>query len=252
MLRKQAGRRATLDPSGYLADHAQVRIWPTRSIARDAVVVGLYAVAMAYVEAAVVVYLQRALSIDPSSLFPVRDPGSMGGLGEIELGREIATLVMLGTVGWLAGRTGPERLACASIAFGIWDIGYYAWLWVFIGWPASFSTYDLLFLIPVPWVAPVWAPGVVSLALIGFGLAVARRLRADGPLRIGARQLALGIGGGIVVIGSFMLDAGNVLAGGSPSTFAWPVFAAGMVLGVVGVATALRSPPAGRGNAAAA
>jgi hypothetical protein len=39
-----------------------------------AAVVVAYAVAMAFLESAVVVYLQRALGIDPRALFPVRDP----------------------------------------------------------------------------------------------------------------------------------------------------------------------------------
>ena len=76
---------------------------------RRAVTVGFYAVAMAYLESAVVVYLQRALSITPLTLFPLRDQAILGGLGRIEIGREMATLVMLVTVGWLAGRTGWER-----------------------------------------------------------------------------------------------------------------------------------------------
>ena len=95
-----------------------------------AAVVIAYAVAMAFLESAVVVYLQRALEIDPRALFPVRDPALTGDLALIEVGREAATLVMLGAVGWLAGRSGLERLAWTAVAFGTWDILYYAWLWV--------------------------------------------------------------------------------------------------------------------------
>jgi hypothetical protein len=219
------------------------------SFLRRALTVGLYAAAMAYLEAAVVVYLQRALAIEPAALFPLRDQATLGGLGVIEVGREGATLLMLATVGWLAGRTGLERLAWAAVAFGIWDIGYYAWLWVFIGWPATLGATDLLFMLPVPWVAPVWAPVAVSLALVGFGLVVARRLRRGDPLRVGHGQLAAGFGGGIVVIVSFTLDAGRVLAGGMPSDFAWPVFVAGMTLAVGGAVSALRVPPARRQDA---
>ena len=145
---------------------------PGRFRAVAAVVIA-YAVAMAFLESAVVVYLQRALGIDPRAIFPVRDPAMTGDLAAIEVGREAATLVMLGTVGWLAGRSGLERLAWAAVAFGTRDIFYYAWLWAFIGWPSSLGTWDLLFLIPVPWTGPVWAPVAISLALAGFGLAAA-------------------------------------------------------------------------------
>lgn len=206
------------------------------SFLRRALLVGFFALAMSYLEAAVVVYLQRALSINPLALFPLRDPSTLGGFGTIEVGREVATLIMLVSVGWLAGRNAMERMAWVAVAFGIWDLGYYAWLWIFIGWPTKLSTFDLLFLIPGPWVAPVWAPIVISLALIGFGLIVARRLRRGEELRVKLWHVVAAVGGGLVVIFSFTLDARRILAGGTPSTFAWPVFVAGLALAIIGVA----------------
>jgi hypothetical protein len=139
------------------------------------------------------------------------------------------------------GRSGLERLAWAAVIFGVWDIGYYFWLWVFSGWPSSLATWDLLFLIPVPWAGPVWAPVAVSIGLVGFGLVLAGRYRAGlraraGRLRLGALML-----GGLVVIVSFVLNAGVVLAGGTPSEFHWPVFAAGMGIGVVAAIAILRT-----------
>jgi len=203
-----------------------------------------FAVAMAFLEAAVVVYLQRALGLDPGALFPLRDASVVGDLGAIEVGREAATLIMLGAVGWLAGRSGLERLAWTAVAFGTWDIGYYAFLWAFIGWPSSLGTWDLLFLLPVPWTGPVWAPVVVSLALVGFGLAAARRIRVGRSVRAGRAQVAAGIAGGLVVVLSFTLDAGRVLDGGLPVDFPWPVFATGLALAAWGATSAIRSPSA--------
>lgn len=201
---------------------------------RRSTIVAVYALAMAYLESAVVVYLQRALTMTPATLFPLRDQATLGGLGSIEVGREVATIVMLVTVGWLAGRTSLERLAWTSVAFGIWDIGYYFWLWVFIDWPTSLGTTDLLFLLPVPWVAPVAAPILVSIALISFGLIVARRTRRGDPLNPELKQWILLTVGGLVVIASFTIDSAHVRNGGMPSAFAWPVFAAGMVLALYG------------------
>jgi len=216
-----------------------------RRIRATTAVVIAYAVAMAFLESAVVVYLQRALGIDPQALFPVQEPTLVGDLAFIEVGREAATLVMLGTVGWLAGRSGLERLAWTAVAFGVWDILYYGWLWVFIGWPPSLGTWDLLFLIPVPWTGPVWAPMAISLALVGFGLAAARRLRAGRAVRAGRAQVAAGVAGGLVVIAAFCWNAPLVLDGGIPTDFPWPVFAVGLALASLGATTALR-PPATR------
>lgn len=204
--------------------------------------VAVYASAMAYLESAVVVYLQRALSMSPSTLFPLRDQATLGGLASIEAGREVATIVMLVAVGWLAGRRSLERLAWTCVAFGIWDIGYYFWLWVFIGWPSSLGTTDLLFLIPVPWVAPVLAPLLVSLALIIFGLLVARRLRSGRSFVPNSKHWLLLIAGGLVVILSFTLDSGNIRRGGMPTSFAWPVFAVGMVMASLGAVALLGAP----------
>jgi hypothetical protein len=209
-----------------------------------AVIVIAYAIAMAYLESAVVVYLQRALGMETGVLFPLQDPAGVGDLAAIEVGREAATLVMLAAVGWLAGWSALERLAWTAVAFGTWDILYYAWLWVFVGWPPSLATWDLLFLIPVPWAGPVWSPVAVSVALVGFGLAAAARLRAGWPVRVGPAQLAAGIGGGVIVVVAFCWNAPLLMEGGVPTDFPWPIFAAGMALAAWGAATALRPGPA--------
>ena len=189
-----------------------------------------YAFAMAYLESAVVVYLQRALSMTPATLFPLRDQAALGGLGSIEIGREVATIVMLAAIGWLAGLNSIERLAWTAIAFGIWDIGYYFWLWVFIGWPTNLGTTDLLFLLPVPWVAPVAAPIVVSLALIGFGLVAAIRLNRGEHVILKLKDWIILTAGGLIVVLSFTLDARHVLDGEMPRSFNWPIFLIGMAV----------------------
>lgn len=219
---------------------------PRRFASLAARVIG-YGLAMAYLEAAVVVYLRRPLGIAPDKLFALGDAGVAGDLVVIEVGRELATLVMLVAVGWLAGSGWVERLAWTAVAFGTWDIGYYAWLWVFAGWPPSPATWDILFLVPVPWVGPVWAPVVVSAALVAFGLAVARRLGQGGTVTLGRWQVAGGLAGGALVILSFTLDAGPLVAGGGPEAFAWPVFAIGMAVAVAAAIRAL-APAGDRGN----
>lgn len=204
---------------------------PTRvAFLKRAFTVTAYAFAMAYLESAVVVYLQRALHMSPATLFPLRDQATLGGLGSIEVGREVATIVMLATVGWLAGRNWLERFAWISVAFGIWDIGYYFWLWVFIGWPTSFGTTDLLFLLPVPWVAPVAAPMLVSAVLIAFGLIVVWRTSRGEQVILKSKDWSLLIVGGVVVVASFTFDAYHILNGAMPSTFPWLVFFGGMAI----------------------
>jgi hypothetical protein len=187
------------------------------------------------------VYLQRALSITPDQLFPLHGPEVAGNLAAVEAGREFATVVMVAAVGCLAGRRWVDRLAWTSVAFGTWDIAYYGWLWVFIGWPHSPGTWDVLFLIPVPWAGPVWAPVAVSLALIGFGLAAAHSSQFGRPARVDRKNVAVALAGGFLVVLSFTLDAPALMSGRTPDWYPWPVFVGGMALAGWAAWTALRA-----------
>jgi len=207
--------------------------------ARAATVI-VFAVAMAYLEGAVVVYLQRALGMTPAQLFPLQGPDVVGDLAAIEIGREAATVVMLAAIGWLAGSRWVDRLAWMSVAFGIWDIFYYVWLWVFIGWPSSPGTWDVLFLIPLPWAGPVWAPVAVSLALVGFGLAAARQTATGRAPIVGRREGLLATIGGAIVVASFLAQAPALLDERLPGWFPWPVFVAGMAMAGAAATVSLR------------
>jgi hypothetical protein len=209
------------------------------SFRATAVTVIAFGVAMAYVESAVVVYLQLALGSQVGAIFPLRPANEVGDLVAIEAGRELATLVMIAAVGILVGRTRLERLAWSAVVFGAWDIGYYAWLYVFSGWPPTFATPDLLFLLPLPWVGPVWSPIVVSLALVGVGLMAAERIRSGRHLRLVPWHWVAGVGGGLLVISSYTIDVGRIFDGGLPGPYAWPLFAAGMILALAAAADVL-------------
>jgi hypothetical protein len=216
--------------------------WPRAGLA---IAVAVYAFAMAYLESAVVVYLREALGVGTGDVFPIDLESELSGrLGWIEIGREAATLLMIGGVGWVVGRTGLERLAWAAVVFGIWDIGYYFWLWVFSGWPESLLSWDLLFLIPAPWAGPVWAPVAVSVALVGFGLAMAGRYRAGLAATAGRWPLLGLLGGAAIIVLSFLTNWALVLDAGTPTEFAWPIFAAGMLLGIGSAVVILRSATA--------
>ncbi len=211
------------------------------SFRATAVAVIAYAVAMAYVESAVVMYLQLALGAQVGAIFPLRPVEPTGGLIAIEAGREAATIVMIGAVGLLVGRSWLEHLAWSAVVFGAWDIGYYAWLYVFSGWPPSLGTPDILFLLPVPWVGPVWSPIAVSAALVGIGLVAARAMRRGRRLPIARWHLVAGLGGGLLVILSYTLDAGRLIDGGLPGPYPWPIFAVGMLVALTAAGDSLRS-----------
>jgi hypothetical protein len=192
--------------------------------------VGIYAVAMAAVESAVVVYLRALHPGDvPVNVLLYVIPDR---LITIEVGREASTLVMLLAVAALAGRGRWERFLYFSLAFGVWDICYYAWLWVFIGWPPSLLEWDVLFLIPVPWLAPVLAPLIVSVCLVaGSAWLLALEARGTSP-RIPRLAWAVAFAGAGLVLLSFI--------GAQPPAFRWEVFGIGVGGGVAALVAGVR------------
>jgi len=216
----------------------------------------LFGVAFGYLEAAVVSYL-RALHEPvrqryypgraPSELFPLLTLDQTRSAAPeqirviaIEVGREAATLIMLAALALAVSENLGQWAAAFAVAFGTWDLAFYAGLKLLLDWPASLLTWDVLFLIPVPWAAPVLAPSLVSAAMIGGGLWHFRREAAGEPVHIGARQWAGLVAGAVILIVSFTLDYRNLLAGGVPHAFAWGVFGVGLGVGVVSYSYAAR------------
>lgn len=206
-----------------------------------AVAVVAFGVAFGFVEAAVVTYLRAA--IETGAVMPAHDPTTIGTFEGIEQVRELATLLMIGAVGWLAGRSRLERLAWAAVVFGTWDIVYYVGLRAAIGWPPDLGTWDVLFLVPAPWVGPVWAPILVSAALVAFGLFAARRLRAGQMLVLGPVRTLAGFTGGGLVIVSFLVDAGRGVAGEALGWSGWPAYWTGMALATSAAVSATLGRP---------
>jgi hypothetical protein len=194
-----------------------------------------FAAGMAWVEAACVYYLRvmvdRVEPYQPDPL-PIR-----GILGEVELVREAATLIMLAILGLLAGRTWRARLAYAAIAFGFWDILYYVFLRVMSGWPASPFDWDILFLLPVPWWGPVLAPVCIASLMIVWGTLVTQSQDGIPSMRFARASWGACWAGILLALGVFMADSIRALPEGLdtvrqvlPTAFNWPVFSAALLL----------------------
>lgn len=187
--------------------------------------VAIFGLAMGYLEAVVVVYL-REIYYPGGFRFPLV-PISVRDLW-VEIGREAATLVMLLTIGMLSGKSARRRFAFFLLVFGVWDIAYYLFLKLILGWPAGLGVPDILFLIPVPWVGPVWAPLILSVSMIVLSLVI---LGGESEARVPrlARSLYLLIPGAVVVILSFTLGS---LSRAGASVSAEPAHFAGWLFGV--------------------
>jgi len=176
---------------------------PARSFLSIFTWMTLFSVAMAMLESAVVVYL-RALLYGNADLFPLQEINAT--LATTELLREIATIVMLIGAGWLAGHNRAERFGWFLFAFAVWDIYYYAFLWVLIDWPTSLMGWDVLFLIPVTWVGPVITPVLLAGLMILLGMLIMHFSWKGLRVRLGAAVWSILILGAITCIVAFCWD----------------------------------------------
>ena len=213
-----------------------------------------FAIAMGFLESTVVVYLREILypgGFDfPLSLIPVN-------LAITELFRELATLVMLITIGILAARRFSTGFAWFIYSFAIWDIFYYVFLWLLLGWPQSLMTWDVLFLIPTTWTGPVLSPILVSLTMILLAMVILLKAERGMESRIPGKIWAGLILGSLILIFGFILDYSQhmlsyfslpemfqvknpelmeVATSYVPRRFPWLIFAAGEALILASIA----------------
>jgi hypothetical protein len=210
---------------------------------------GLFAVAMGLMEAIVVVYL-RKLYYSQGFNFPLQTvPSDMLSL---ELVREICTVVMLTFIALIAGKNKLQKFAWFIYCFAIWDIFYYVGLKLFLNWPPSLFTWDILFLIPIPWVGPVIAPVICSLTMILLAACIVVLQEKGYEVHIKRREWALILSGGFIIFIAFIWDTTRfiiqkgylgkllifsvdqrflqVMAQYRPVSFVWLVFILGEIL----------------------
>ena len=163
----------------------------------------MFAIAMGFLESAVVIYLREILYPGgfefPLAPIPVE-------LALTELLREAATLIMLVTAGMLAARKFSTGFAWFLYAFAVWDIFYYVFLKLLLGWPESLFTWDVLFLIPTTWTGPVLAPILVSTTMILFAIEILVQDEKGKSTQIRAVEWTGLIIGSLVLIIGFIYD----------------------------------------------
>lgn len=177
-----------------------------------------FSIAMGFLESAVVVYL-RKIYYPHGFAFPLVPIAP--DIAMTEFFREAATIIMLVGIGIIAGKNTSQKFAFFIYCFAIWDIFYYVFLKALLGWPVSLFTWDILFLIPVPWVGPVLAPCIVSLTMIVLTLAVIYFQEKGYNAHLKLREWILLITGSLIIISSFMLDYLKYIAQGNSSVHIW-------------------------------
>lgn len=198
-------------------------------VTRKIVLLFVFGVAMAYLESAVVVYL-RTLYYPDGFQFPMVLISPK--IAAIEIGRELATLIMLWTIAQLGGKSFRERFSYFCFSFGVWDLFYYIWLKVLLNWPMGLLEWDILFLIPLPWIAPWLAPALVSIALIAASILVLIYPQKFLKNIFTRLEWFLVLTSGLIILASFFFQTQMILAGGVPVNYHWGVFFSGYILGL--------------------
>ena len=200
---------------------------------RNVIWLSIFAIAMANVEAALVTHLRSLYYPDsPLAIFPLNLLAHRDLL--IEITRELATVVMIFSVAMLTEK-GPMRIFAAFVfVFGLWDIFYYAWLKVMIGWPTSWLEWDVLFLIPWPWFGPWICPALIALLFTLWGGWI---LLSPAEHRFTKHSMTLFLLGTLLSLIAFLIPAAVLLPGGEeafrgyqPTDFSWRLFLAGYLL----------------------
>jgi len=186
----------------------------------------IFAIAMANLEAAVVVYL-RELYYPEGFAFPLKLISDKILL--IEIIREFSTIVMLLCIAYLCGKSSLERFFYFIFAFGTWDIFYYVWLKIFLNWPASLLTDDILFLIPVPWIAPIYAPVIISISMIAFSIVSIYLQQKGFSLKTYKLSIIASVIGVALILFSFMWDFQTRINSVSPVKYHWEFLLLGEV-----------------------
>ncbi len=203
--------------------------------------VTIFSIAMGFMESAVVVYL-REIYYPNGFQFPMVSLKNVIIITEII--RETATIIMLVAIGLLAGKTKSSRFAYFLLSFAIWDLVYYVFLKAIIGWPQSIFEWDILFLIPLPWVSPVLAPCLVAITMLILGLLIIQTENAGILIHLSTKVILTLIIGSLVIIFSFMrcylgymksTSTDEILTGFVPQSFDWHVFFAGLAIIIWGI-----------------
>lgn len=205
----------------------------------------VFSIAFGYIESAVVVYL-RAIFHPNGFTFPM-DVFALTAQGRqlllTEIGREVATLVLILAAAWFFGRNRQEHAAYFMLIFAVWDVFYYVFLKVLLDWPATLMDWDILFLIPVAWASPLLYPVLVSVAMFAFAVGILYRNAQGRPLVI-ARADWLGWSmAGVIIVVSFCLGGTHISEPDYADYFHPLLFAVGYAAGIAACARSwLRRP----------
>lgn len=187
----------------------------------------LLGISFAFIESSVVIYL-RNLYYPEGNLFPLKEIPK--NILIVEILREFSTLILIYSSAILSGKTRITKIASFFYIFGIWDIFYYIFLYLFLKWPKAIFEWDILFLIPFPWASPVYAPVLCSISFIIFSIFLFYFWKEGYPVPVYFKDFLFILISFIIILISFFYETKNIIEGFVPEKFPYGLFFLGLLL----------------------
>ncbi|MGD8779421.1 MAG: hypothetical protein PVH88_10735 [Ignavibacteria bacterium] len=179
-----------------------------KHVKRKLILILFFAIAMGFLEAIVVVYL-RELYYPQGFNFPLVITNDRIFIAELL--REICTIVMLLSLALIAGKNRLQAFAFFLFSFAVWDIFYYVALKLLLNWPSSLLTWDILFLIPITWLGPVFAPLICSVTMIILALVLLLTENRNNNTKLRKIEWSFLYLGAFIIFITFILDYSKIL-----------------------------------------
>jgi hypothetical protein len=93
--------------------------------------------------------------------------------------------------------------------------------------------WDVLFLIPIPWLSPVLAPVIVSISLVTAAMIILHLEELGRILLFTKWDWLSEIFAGLIIIASFLTQTDILISQEEPHFYPWWLFLLGMMIGLV-------------------
>ncbi len=195
-------------------------------------------IAFGVIEGSVAIYLRPILSSGKAD-FAIRviQPEILTDIQrtviKTEIDREIATIVLIAAAAAVSAASIMHWFSYFVFTFAVWDIFYYIWMSFRIGWPKSLFDWDILFLIPRMWFAPVIVPVIISCFGIVFSVIALRGLDISKKLDVRFYHLVPVSMALILWLVSFLNKSVKGMTA-FPESYSWVLFVLGVICALFG------------------
>ncbi len=94
---------------------------------------------------------------------------------------EIASLLIIVSIAFAAGKDGRQRAALLMLAAGLWKLFKTVFMFIMIGWPGGSAQWEIVTLWPAPCLAPVYLSVLMCLILLVIAFILLKEPQKEEP-----------------------------------------------------------------------